>query len=115
MLNGANSSRERGVDPSEVIRDRTLVCREGPSDPPGESANNAPVVCLDIVPHDADGSVYGRGYNSRGSGANNRFRKVKWVDPKTVNDEQVGIELTMTMVLPNKNGRQWKDRDVERQ
>jgi len=101
---GTPSSRPRGMDPSERTRDRTLLRDyddEGPSDPPGESSNNGPVVCLDLVPHVVGGNAVNDDdddddSDSRGDGGGLGLRKwkqwkqlkqVKWVDSKSLNDE----------------------------
>jgi len=73
----------RGMDPSEVIRDRSFIHCDGPNDPPGESPNDRRAVCLDIVPVSSGG-----GGGSVSSGRGERlYRSVKWVDPKSVSDE----------------------------
>ena len=89
------------MDPDEVMRDKSFVHCDGPSDPPGESPNDRPIVCLDIVPVSSSGSSSvdsggsGSGSSSRGSGRGyNRGRRslhatnnVQWVDPKNVSHE----------------------------
>ena len=78
-------------------------------DPPGESPNDCPVVCLDLIPHnthynngrgsDPNGSSFNSNddssYRSYGGSQRNKYNKVWkksnnviWVDPKSVNDEK---------------------------
>jgi len=43
--------QSRGIEPTEIIHNKAFLHIDGPNDPPGESPNDCPVVCMDIVPH----------------------------------------------------------------
>jgi len=52
--------QSRGIEPTEIIHNKAFLHIDGPNDPPGESPNDCPVVCMDIVPHNTTSN------NSRG-------------------------------------------------
>jgi len=109
--------QERGIEPTEIIHNKAFLHIDGPNDPPGESPNDCPVVCMDIVPHNTTSnnsrggrweatdapSAYsgqsndsgrssdpGGSYHSGDSGrrgGRRRWSNVTWVDPKTIQDE----------------------------
>jgi len=109
--------QSRGIEPTEIIHNKAFLHIDGPNDPPGESPNDCPVVCMDIVPHnnttnnnnsrgrweatDAPSAYSGQSndsgrssdpggsYHSGDSGDSGRGRRsdVTWVDPKTIQDE----------------------------
>jgi len=97
-LHHSLQKQPRGMDPAEIIRDKSFIHSDGPSDPPGESPNDRPVVCLDIVPVvSSSGGSVGSGSSSRGSrdsdgssrgnGGRRLYRNVQWMDPKNVSHE----------------------------
>ena len=46
-----------GLEPTEIIHDKAFLHCDGPSDPPGESPNDCPIVSLDIVPHNSSSNL----------------------------------------------------------
>lgn len=104
--------QSRGIEPTEIIHNKAFLHIDGPNDPPGESPNDCPVVCMDIVPHttttnnsrgweatDAPSAYSGQSndsgrssdpggsYHSGDDSGKGGWSNVTWVDPKTIQNE----------------------------
>jgi len=72
------STNARGMEPKEVIRDRSRVPGDG-NDPPGEAADAGPFTSLDLVP-------FVPGHSGGGGGGGGG---VRWVDTRNASKERV--------------------------